>query len=323
MFQELYDSFLECSKNKSNTINAINFIINKEKNLMQLKFDLESRTYTPWKSIYFVVTHPKPREVFAWNFRDRIIHHFFVRSIEKNFYKELTNSAYSCLKDRWTHKCISDVKKIFNNYKYYLQIDIKSFFMSIDKNILKKQLWNYLPKTSPECKEPGNINYDLDIYHYLLEVILKHNPIKNCVYKWNPALKKLILPHKSLFHCKDGVGMPIWNYTSQFFANVYLNDLDKYIKEQLWIKDYFRYVDDLLIFDNDYKKLQDIVQKIDNYLKTYLNMTLARDKTSLKQTSHWLDFLWYFIKPYATYTRKRVKQNLLTKIIINYFLYIY
>lgn len=71
LFDELYLSFLECSKNKSNTINTINFVINKEKNLISLKYDLENRLYKPWKSIYFMVTKPKIREVFAADFRDR------------------------------------------------------------------------------------------------------------------------------------------------------------------------------------------------------------------------------------------------------------
>ncbi len=119
--------------------------------------------------------------------------------------------------------------------------------------------------------------------------------------------------------------MPIWNYTSQFFANIYLNDLDKYILQDLQIKDYFRYVDDLLIFDNDYNKLKNIELQVDEYLKTHLNMQLAKQKTNLKHISHWLDFLGYFIKPYVTYTRKRVKHNFIQKLdilesdVINYY----
>ncbi|MDQ7022089.1 MAG: hypothetical protein Q9M97_00905 [Candidatus Gracilibacteria bacterium] len=138
IFDELYLSFLECSKNKSSTINAVNFIIDKERKLISLRQDLETKKYKPGKSIYFMVTKPKIREVFAADFRDRIIHHFFIRAIEKQFYNDLTSSPYSCIKGKGTHLCINNIKKVVGNYKYYLQIDIKSFFMSIDKRNIKK-----------------------------------------------------------------------------------------------------------------------------------------------------------------------------------------
>lgn len=314
MFKELYKSYLECSKNKSNTINALNFTIQKEKNLIQLKYELENKIYTPWKSIYFIVTYPKVREVFASDFRDRIIHHFFIRAIERNFYKELSNNTYSCLKNRWTHKCIKDVKTIYWEYKYYLQVDIRSFFMSIDKNILKNIVKKYLPQDKIEHINNKDIDYNLDIYDYLLDVILDCTPTDNCEYKWEKSLIQLLPKEKSLFNCKSQIGMPIGNYTSQFFANIYLNNLDKYIVNDLKIKHYFRYVDDLVIFWNDFKYLKSLEDFIDIYLKDNLNMKLAKNKTKLSQTMHWLDFLWYYIKPYSTYTRNRVKHVFIEKI---------
>lgn len=314
MFKELYDSYIECSQNKSNTQNALVFAIQKEKNLMALIYDLQKSTYKVWKSIYFIITYPKVREVFAGDFRDRVVHHFFIRSIEKNFYKDLTPSAYSCIKNRWTHRCIEDIKSIYWDYKYYLQIDIKSFFMSIDKHILKQKVTRYLPKNDREHINSKNIDFDVGIYSYILDIILQNNPTTHCIYKWDKNVKKLLPPHKSLFNCKDWVGLPIWNYTSQFFANVYLNDLDKYILQELWVKHYYRYVDDLVLFWNDYKKLTSYRDMINNYLKRELNMELVWDKTHLKQTSHWLDFLGYFIKLHVVYTRKRVKNTFLKKI---------
>lgn len=316
MFEELYKSFLECSKNKSGTINALDFIINKERNLMKLKYDIENKLYFPWKSIYFIVTKPKIREIFAADFRDRIIHHFFIRAIEKNFYNDMSKAPYSCIKWKWTHWCITDIKKIYREYRYYLQIDIRSFFMTIDKSILKNLVSPYLPKNKKECIN-NDIQYDLSIYSYLLDIILSYDPVMDCVYRWNEDFKKLLPEWKSLFHTKKWVWLPIGNYTSQFFANIYLNNLDKYVYS-LGFKDYFRYVDDLVIFWNDYKELQKLELILDDYLNWYLNMSLAKNKTKLKSTKHGLDFLWYFIKPEYDLVRRRVKHNFAEKLIEQY-----
>lgn len=314
LFGELYLSFLECSKNKSWTINAINFLIDKERKLISLKQDLENFSYKPGKSIYFIVLKPKIREVFAADFRDRIIHHFFIRWIEKNFYKELTNSSYSSLRWRWTHLAIKNIKKIYWNYEYYLQVDIKNFFMTIDKKILKEKIKKYLPKNTKEhINKNIDKNFDLELYPNLLNILLGHNPVKNCIYRWDKNLKKLLAKEKSLFNLKDWKWMAIWNYSSQFFANIYLNDLDKYIL-WMWYKDYFRYSDDLVIFWNNYKQLEELEGILDNYLKENLSMSLARWKTKLKQTDHWLDFLWFFIKKHCSYVRKRVVHNFIEKI---------
>ena len=111
-----------------------------------MKNEIASRNYEVWKSIYFIVTEPKPREVFAADFRDRVIHHFFIRSIEKNFYNALSDAISSCIRDRWTLRAIKQLQKNLDDYNYYLQIDIKSFFSTIDKNILFEKSKNFFTK---------------------------------------------------------------------------------------------------------------------------------------------------------------------------------
>ncbi len=133
LFFELYQSYLECTRHKVNTDSAMRFAYEKEKNLIALKQDIENRVYTPGISIYFIVTHPKVREVFAADFRDRIVHHMLIRSIEKVFYATVSPSVYSCLRERGTHRCIQDLRSVYRYYRYFLQIDIQSFFMSIDR----------------------------------------------------------------------------------------------------------------------------------------------------------------------------------------------
>ena len=152
----------------------------------------------------------------------------------------------------------------------------------------------------------------MSIYPYLLEKIIFSDPIKDCIYKWDKNLKKLIKLEKSLFFTEKSVWLPIWNYSSQFFANIYLNDLGLYIKS-LWFL-HFRYVDDLVIFWNNYFDLQNLEQKINNYIETNLKQTLAKQKTKLKPIKHWIDFLWYFVKPHCLYIRNRVKSSFIKKL---------
>ena len=176
-----------------------------------------------------------------------------------------------------------------------------------------KKVKIFLPKN---IKDHVNDNlekdFDLTIYPYLLEKIIFSDPIKDCIYKWDKNLKKLIKSEKSLFFTEKSVWLPIWNYSSQFFVNIYLNDLDLYIKS-LWFL-HFRYVDDLVIFWNNFSELSNLEKKINNYLEINLNQTLAKQKTKLKPIKHWIDFLWYFVKPYCLYIRNRVKSSFIKKL---------
>jgi hypothetical protein len=119
----------------------------------------------------------------------------------------------------------------------------------------------------------------LDIYKYLVNIIIDHNPTENCIYKWDEKLKKRIPEYKSLFW-KIWKWMPIWNYSSQFFSNIYMNDLDIYIKS-LWFENHVRYVDDLVIFWNNREELKNLELKINNFLKKDCKMSLCDEKTSI------------------------------------------
>ncbi|MDR1988118.1 MAG: hypothetical protein LBQ24_05250 [Candidatus Peribacteria bacterium] len=94
----------------------------------------------------------------------------------------MTENVYSCVKNRGVHNCISIIKKTYPKYKYYLQIDIRSFFMSIDKNILKEKVRKYLPKVKYEHISTS-VDFDLSIYSYLLDVLLDFDPITNCEFR--------------------------------------------------------------------------------------------------------------------------------------------
>ncbi|MEA3315590.1 MAG: RNA-directed DNA polymerase, partial [Campylobacterota bacterium] len=135
------------------------------------------------------------------------------------------------------------------------------------------------------------------------------NDITKGVYlKGDKKLFEKLPPHKTLFKISKNKALPIGNLTSQFFANVYMNDFDNYIKRKLKVKRYIRYVDDFILFGNSKEELMEKYYKIVDYLKTELDLNL-RDRYIIRKNSDGLDFLGYIVRPNYTLTRKRVVNN--------------
>ena len=158
-FANIYRCYLACRRNKRNTVNALRFEINAEENILKLERELKTRTYRPSRSILFASRKPKLREIFAADFRDRVVHHVLVDYLERIYEPIFIHDSYACRKDRGTHAAVmrlqSFLRKVSKNGRtraYYLQLDIKDFFTSIDKNILfclmKKKVLNKPVKRS-------------------------------------------------------------------------------------------------------------------------------------------------------------------------------
>lgn len=201
------------------------------------------------------------------------------------------------------------LKKITKNHKtdaFFLHLDIKSFFMSIDKDILYELLKKH-------CRNKEIL--------YLIEKIIFHKHTKNFTKKSPQALFDDLPPGKSLFKVKEEKGLPIGNLTSQFFANVYLNELDQFVKHQLKVKYYFRYVDDFLLLAEDRKTLVFYKEQIENFLLEKLDLRLNPKKEVLANIKVGIDWVGYFIKPECVLVRKRVVKNFKNKLfLINSFL---
>jgi hypothetical protein len=154
---------------------------------------------------------------------------------------------------------------------------------------------------------------------WLAHKIIFHDPTKNFVYKGDPALMKLIPKHKSLFYSGEGKGLPIGNLTSQFFANVYLNELDQFVtgdtrRGGLGCRNYARYVDDFIMIDRDKYKLLARIGPIRDFLKQHLDLDLHPDKIRLQHVSKGIDFLGYFIKPTHMLVRQSVVRRFKDKL---------
>jgi hypothetical protein len=305
---DLFKAYYSCRKNKRNTINALAFEINLEEELIQLKEELESGRYAISSSIAFVVDKPVKREIFAANFRDRVIHHLVIQKMNAIFEKHFIYDSYACRKAKGTHFGINRVdgfiRKCSKNYTqdcYVLKLDIKGFFMHINKAILYTKI-----ETLFTAKYNGA---DKQLYLNLCKTILFNQPVNNAIIKGNLSNWDNLPKDKSLFTAKEGYGLPIGNLTSQVFANVYMSCFDHFIKHQLGIKYYGRYVDDFVLVHHNKGYLKSLIPIINKFLKTELHLKLHPKKIHLQHYSKGVSYIGGFIKPNRIYVSKRTKGN--------------
>lgn len=280
-----------------------------ENNLRNLLEELKNRTYSPGQAICFVVTVPKPREIFAADFRDRVVHHLLVGKIEGYFEKRFVHDSFACRKGKGTHKAVERLRcflrKKENKNAWYLKMDIKSFFVSIDRKILYELAGKNVAGRDLEESEELS---------WLIRTIVFHNPATNFRTKGQLKLFSLIPDHKSLIKQKENKGLPIGNHSSQFFANVYLNELDQFAKRELKCRHYVRYVDDFVLMSRDKQELAQWKHKISLFLKEKLRLEMSDEKTFLQPVGRGIDFLGYFLKPDSIRPRRKVSKRYKNKL---------
>ena len=182
---------------------------------------------------------------------------------------------------------------------YYLQVDIRSFFVSLKKDILFELIKRH-------TKNPEIL--------WLTKTIIFHNPTRNYYRKCQATLFDLIPDHKSLFKVSPDQGLPIGNLTSQFFANVYLDKLDQFVKHKLKAKYYLRYVDDLVLLSQNKKQLKIWHDEIDKFLQEKLKLKLHPKKQILQTVGKGINFVGFVVKLDYTLMRRRIVKNLKAKL---------
>lgn len=299
---ELFQAYYDCRKAKRNTWNAIKFEENLERNLMDLYYELKDGTYVIGKSICFVVTKPKVREVWAADFRDRIVHHLLYNRYSKKFHNSFIHDSYACIPNKGTLKAslrterfMRSVSQNYTKESWFLKADIANFFVSIDKTILERLLMKKITN---------------QWWMNLTRQILFHNPKDNVFIKSSHELLSKVPPHKSLLNSPKDFGLPIGNLSSQFFANIYLNELDQYMKHTLNMKYYLRYVDDIVIFSNSPKELNDVYDKMKEFVSLHLSLKFHDKKKELNVIECGVNFVGYIIKPYRKYIRRSTINNM-------------
>ncbi len=305
---ELFDAYFTCRSNKRKTANALAFEVDYEHNLVQLCEDINNGTYQIGRSIAFIVDKPVKREIFAADFRDRIVHHFIINKLNHVFEKQFIYDSYSCRIGKGTHFGIQRINKFIRqcseNYTkdcYVLKLDIQGFFMSIDKGVLFRKLEGLINQ-----KYTGT-NKELIIA--LCQKIIFNDCTKNCIIKGKKADWADLPRSKSLFHSQENCGLPIGNLTSQIFANYYMDSFDHFVKHDLKIKYYGRYVDDFVIVHPDKEYLKSIIPLLSNFLLSTLQLTLHPKKIYLQHYTKGVQFLGTVIKPNRIFMANRTKGN--------------
>jgi RNA-directed DNA polymerase len=307
-FQNIYNNYISCRKRKRNTVNALKFEENLEQNLQELYYSLNNKTYEPRRSVCFVVLKPKPREIFAADFRDRIVHHIIVGALGIIFESSFSKDSFACRKGKGTHKAVKhlqrNMRKVIGGNSgrkraYFLQLDISNFFMRIDKQVLFSIIENKVNTFSGVDSD-----FKVDLF-WITKKLIFHDPAINFIQKSTKAISELVPNHKSLINVEKGKGLPIGNHTSQFFANVYLNELDQFVKKELKCNYYVRYVDDFILLSESKEELLCWFWEIKDFVETHLLLNL-KNKVNLLPISNCIDFLGYITRPWSVYVRKRV-----------------
>ncbi len=306
--EELFAAYFDCLKHKRHSRAALEFELDLEHNLFGLLSDINSFAYVPDRYSVFIIDKPVKREVFAASFKDRIVHHLIVNAINPFIEKRLIYDCYANRKGKGTHFGIERLRHFMasstNNWKeeaWCLKLDIKGFFMSIDRTVLWKKLRDYLLAVYSH----GN----LPIIMYLLENILFTDPTQECRFCSPSSKWRGLDPSKSLFVAEKGFGLPIGNLTSQIMANFYLSFLDHYVKHGLGIEMYGRYVDDFFLIHRDKEYLKECLHGIERFLDVELHLRLNPKKVYLQPVNHGVKFLGVVIEPGHMNVARRTVSN--------------
>lgn len=297
----LLEAYYDCRKRKRKTASAIVYEMDYEGKLIALRDRINARTYRPGKSMCFVVTRPRYREVFAAAFEDRIVHHWIALRLEPLFEQIFSPRTFNCRKGKGQLYGINmlreDVRRCSVNYTqdcYIMKLDLQGFFMSINKKMLAGMVDDFVV-------ENYHNEADKDTLRFLCRTVVLHEPEKNCERHSPASYWGYLPPNKSLFTNGEGLGVAIGNLFSQLFANFLLNVLDWYLIKSLGFQYVGRYVDDFYIVDKDKARLLAAVPYIRTLLQLY-GLALHPHKFYLQHYSKGVQFTGSVVKKDRVYT---------------------
>ena len=278
LYEELYSyenleyAYQRARKGRTQKSYVLEFEKNIKKNLLELQRDLQFHSYRPKPLVSFLIKDPKVRIISKSHFRDRIVHHGICRIIEPLFEKSFIYDSYANRLGKGTSKALERFecfkRKVSKNNtlsSYVLKADIKKYFETMNQEIL-------LSLVKTKIKDEKVL--------FLIKTILKN-------YSTGP-----------------GKGMPLGNLSSQFFANVYLHELDLFVKHTLKVKYYLRYVDDFIILKNDPRTLEKYKLQIQAFLKEKLSLTLHPEKSKILYLKQGIPILGFRIFPHHKLLRR-------------------
>ena len=319
LIEDIFKAYFDARRGKRNSVNQLRFEMNLEENLVALYREVADRRYQVGRSICFMVTYPVKREVFAADFRDRIVHHLLFNYISPIFERIFIDDCYSCRKNKGTlfgiKRLDKHIRSCSHNYTkdcYVLKLDLQGYFMNINRQILYDSILKTLDRYG-YLEMPDGIHWEdseeYELVKYLLPLVVFNDPTLNCVRRGDVADWEGLPPSKSLFHSPQGCGLPIGNLTSQLFSNIYLTPFDNYVKRELGIKHYGRYVDDFFLVHEDKEVLKSLIPEIRNYLWKTVGARLHPKKIALQHYTNGVEFLGAMVKPGRIYIQNRAKRK--------------
>lgn len=276
--ENLFLAWREFCHGKRNKEDVQKFEFNLEDNLFQLHLDLKNKNYQHSHYTAFNVSDPKLRRIHKACVRDRVLHHAIFRILYPIFDKGFIFDSYSCRIEKGTHRAV---------------LRLESFCRKLSKNNHRKIY---------ALKLDIRKFFDSVDQGILLKLIKNKIDDENTIW----LIEEIIKSFPS--------GLPLGNVTSQLFANIYLNELDQFIKHTLKEKYYLRYCDDFLILSDDKEYLADLVFKINDFLGEKLKLTLHPDKIILRKYRQGIDFLGYVVLPHHRVLRTKTKKRIFKKL---------
>ena len=335
--EDIFEAYFDCRRRKRGKRSSIIYEMNYEERLIELRDAINDRSYFPSKSICFVVTRPRHREVFAADFCDRIVHHYIALRLEPLFEMVFNDRTFNCRKGKGQLYGIECLKKDmyecsagYTRDCWIAKLDLQGFFMSINKQMLANMLDNFIVENyTPGSKMralmadeeylerrdfPGEVRKmmldyrydgsDIEDVRFVTRTVILHKPEENCIMRSPAQMWSHLSANKSLFTNGDGLGIAIGNLFSQLFANFLLNRLD-WALEQYGIKCHGRYVDDFYMIHEDKELLLRTVPKIREVLAS-AGLTLHPRKFYLQHYTKGVSFTGCIVKPGRVYVEGRV-----------------
>lgn len=261
---------------KRYTAAAASFEQHLDRELLSIQRDLLAETYRPGPYRSFTVHEPKRRKISAAPFRDRVVHHALCNIIEPIYERKFISNSYANRVGKGTHAALDRCTYFMRRYQYVLPLDVQQFFPAIDHAILRNILSRTLAcqRTMALCKAIIDSGRDILTDEYTMQYY----------------------PGDDLFAVNRPRGLPIGNLTSQFWANVYLNELDQFVKHTLRAQGYLRYVDDVLLFADDKGTLHRWRDEVTIFLQS-LRLTIHTEQAQPRPVAQGLPFLGFTVYP--------------------------
>jgi retron-type reverse transcriptase len=283
-FFNLFLAYRKAARGKRSQAAVAAFEFDLEGRLLQLQRELREQTYLPGPYRSFYIQEAKRRWVSAAPFRDRVVHHALCNVIEPLFERTFIGDSYANRVGKGTHRALDRAQHLAQGHRYVLQCDIVQFFPSVDHAILRSIL-------ARKIADAGVL--------WLIDGILASGE-GVLAQEYELAY----FPGDDLFAVQRPRGLPIGNLTSQFWANVYLNELDQFVKRELRCRAYVRYVDDFLLFGENKRQLWAWKDAVRRFLRG-LRLLVHERQSTVYPVTNGIPFLGFRLYPTHRRLRRR------------------